>query len=191
MKQKAEEVAAGPGSLDNRVLLWFEHALYVTNSLGKLLRKTGLLFRWLLKHRARKMQLEACPRLERQAVLLLWVRAASPATLQAMKQEQLKDLTPLQHKSCKDVLVVQGRAMQGLKKFFHQDSLLILMHESRTAFLILLWAHEQDHDDGHSEGMGTLGQSEEGVWPGGSRQAVYAVGSWKSCWRDRRWQSCL
>ena len=35
--------------------------------------------------------------------------------------------------------------MEGMKTSFHQEFLLILMSKTRVGFMIMMWAHEQDH----------------------------------------------
>ena len=76
---------------------------------------------------------------------MFWIQVASPATIEAYKQGKLKTLTPVVHDVYPDVLVVRGRAMEGMKTFFHQEFLPIIMSKTRTGFMIMLWAHEQDH----------------------------------------------
>ena len=44
------------------------------------------------------------------------------------------------------LIVVSGRAKSGLQKFFGKNYLPVLIGSSRVAFLIMLWAHKQNHD---------------------------------------------
>ena len=146
-KTRSLAIAQGPESLDNDVLRWLQYG-HITNSWDKLLRKTGSLYRWAQIVEARKRapgELYAPARGERDSALMFWIRAASPATQKARADGRLKNLTPLQHDKYPEVLVVKGRAMEGLKTFFHQEFLPIVMAETRVGYLILLWAHEQDH----------------------------------------------
>ena len=41
--------------------------------------------------------------------------------------------------------MVTGRAVSGFQQYFQKDYLPILMSKTRTAFLIMLWAHSVDH----------------------------------------------
>ena len=76
---------------------------------------------------------------------MFWIRVASPATMEAHKQGRLRNLSPLIHDENPDVLVLRGRAMDGLKSFFHSEALPILMSTTRLAYLLMLWAHNKDH----------------------------------------------
>ena len=58
------------------------------------------------------------------------------------KIDELTKLTLWEHEG---MLVVSGRATQGLKHYFGVDYLPVLMSNTRVAELIALWAHEQDH----------------------------------------------
>ena len=55
----------------------------------------------------------------------------------------------LGHLFCKErdgMVVVVGRANQGMQKFFGKEFLPVIVGSSRVAFLIMLWAHMQNHD---------------------------------------------
>ena len=43
------------------------------------------------------------------------------------------------------IKVIQGRAATGMRKFFGQDELPVIMGSTRIAYLIMLDAHCQDH----------------------------------------------
>ena len=68
-----------------------------------------------------------------------------PLTNLAASEGRLKHLNPKQHPSYPDVLVVVGRVSFDVKGVFHDGYLPILMSQSRTAWLIMTWAHNQDH----------------------------------------------
>ena len=44
------------------------------------------------------------------------------------------------------LIVVIGRAKSGLQKIFGKDYLSFLICYSRVAFLVMLWAHKENHD---------------------------------------------
>ena len=44
------------------------------------------------------------------------------------------------------LIVVVGRANTGLQKFYGKDFLPVLMGKSRVSFLLMLWAHNLNHD---------------------------------------------
>ena len=60
-------------------------------------------------------------------------------------REAKKNLTPKRHDVYEDVLVVTGRAVEGMRQHLHVDFLPILMASIRTAQLLTLWAHNRDH----------------------------------------------
>ena len=76
---------------------------------------------------------------------MFWIRAAMPATNHAAAEGKLRHLDPKAHPKYPDVLVVIGRASQGFQSLFHNGFLPILMASARTAWLIMMWAHSQDH----------------------------------------------
>jgi len=112
-----------------------------TNSWEKLLRMTGTLFRWMVKVLQKKGDKIVT---ERELAVKFWVRVAMPATREAKEQGKLKRLTLWEHEN---LLVVSGRAEAGLKKYFGVHFLPVLMASTRTAQLIMLWGHEQDHSN--------------------------------------------
>ena len=44
------------------------------------------------------------------------------------------------------IVVVAGRAKDGLQKFFGKKHLPVIMCVSRVAFLIMFWAHKENHN---------------------------------------------
>ena len=44
-----------------------------------------------------------------------------------------------------DMVVVVGRASKGFKQLFQKEYLHVIMSSTRTAWLIMMWAHSQDH----------------------------------------------
>ena len=68
-----------------------------------------------------------------------------PATNQAGAKGKLRHLTPKKHDIYEDIIVVTGRALEGMKFYLHRDFLPVIMSTTRTAQLITLWAHGRDH----------------------------------------------
>ena len=124
--QERKRSMTGPGSLDNGVLDHFQHG-YITNDWDKLLRKTGILMRWRLK----VMKASPLAGAEQSAAAVFWFRTAMPATWEAGKKGKLKHLTPVQHDEYEDLLVVRGRALEGMKAMYGVDYLPILMANTR------------------------------------------------------------
>ena len=130
----------GPGSRDNHVLKYFDYG-YSTNDWDKLVRKTGMLFRWRAKVLRKKGRLVN----EKDMAEMFWMRVAMPATNLAGSEGKLEHLTPRKHDEYDDVIVVTGRALEGMKHYLHKDYLPVIMSCTRTAQLVILWAHCQDH----------------------------------------------
>lgn len=131
---------SGPGSLNNHVLEHFQHGFCI-NNWEKLLRRTGNLFKWRLVK-------TGCVGLEgamKQAAVEFWIQAAMPATWKAGQRGKLKHLTPEQHPKYKDMLVIKGRATRGLEILYEVDFLPIIMASTRTAELVMQWAHCVDY----------------------------------------------
>ena len=85
----------------------------------------------------------------------------------------------MQHPKYSDMLVVVGRSVSGLKQYFQKDYLPILMSSTRTAWLVMLWAHCEDH-----AGVDvTLQTSLQVAWVVGGRVMARAIK--KSCVRCR------
>ena len=68
-----------------------------------------------------------------------------PETNRAAVQGKLKQLSPRQHCKYPDMLVVVGRAAPGMQSLFQREYLPIIMSTTRTAYLVMLWAHCVDH----------------------------------------------
>ena len=144
LKTQKKEFEKNSRKEENLVLEKYKYG-YKTNSWKKLLQSTGFLFRW-----SQKIKMKTDPSVNTEAWLIdqatmFWMTSASPPTLVAQKTGKLANITPLEHPDYPGVLVVKGRAMTGMKTFFGKDHLVILMAETRVAYLITLWAHEQDH----------------------------------------------
>ena len=73
--------------------------------------------------------------------VMFWLRVAVPATNKAAAEGKLRNLNPKQHFKYPDMLVVVGRAVAGFQNMFQKEFLPILMAKTRTAWLIMLWAH--------------------------------------------------
>ena len=131
---------AGPGSMENDVLKHFKFG-YITNDWEELLRKTAMLFQWRAKVLSKRGQTVS----ERDMAEMFWMRVAMPATNKAGKEGKLKHLTPKKHDVYDDVVVVTGRALEGLQHYLHRDFLPVLMSSTRTAQLVMFWAHDEDH----------------------------------------------
>ena len=136
------KVLGGPGSPDNFVLQHFDYGK-ITNDWDKLIQKTAFLFQWMA--RVQCSELGAVELQAREMAITFWMRVAMPATNEALVKGKLKHLTPMKHAKYQDMLVVVGRASKGFKKLFQRDYLPIIMAATRTAWLIMLWAHGQDH----------------------------------------------
>ena len=61
------------------------------------------------------------------------------------REARLRDLTLVWHHTYPDLLVVRGRGKEGMKRMYGVKFLPILMSSTRTAQMVMLWAHEQDH----------------------------------------------
>ena len=72
----------------------------------------------------------------------LWFLSAMPATNVALKEGRLRELDIRDDNGLK---VIQGRASTGMKKFFGEGTLPVIMASTRVAHLIMLDAHYQDH----------------------------------------------
>jgi len=73
----------------------------------------------------------------------LWFLSTMKETNAAREAGRLKNLCVEE----KDrLIVVTGRAKSGLQKFFGKEYLPVLIGSSRVAFLVMLWAHNQNHD---------------------------------------------
>ena len=139
---RAAEVIQSGG---DRVAEHLQHG-YKTNSWTKLLGVTSRLFQfgancgklpWLPAQSARPGLKSHHAAAERY-----WLLQATPDTLEARDQGKLRTLKTYMEDG---LVMVQGRAKEGLKAAFQRDSLPVLMSHSRVAFLIMLAAHESQH----------------------------------------------
>ena len=78
-------------------------------------------------------------------VMTFWLNVALPATNQAASEGQLTHLYHQQHHKFPDMLLVVWRLLAGLQNLFKKDFLPIIMAKTRTAWIIMVWAHYQDH----------------------------------------------
>ena len=76
---------------------------------------------------------------------VFWMRQAQPATRKAFKEKKLQQLTLWERDG---MVVVSGRAMEGLNHYFGVDHLPVLISSTRVAELIMLHAHASDHGGG-------------------------------------------
>ena len=74
--------------------------------------------------------------------VLYWVKQAIPVTRKAFREKRLQKLTLWEHEG---MLVLSGRAMEGMKKYFGVSLLPVVMAQTRVAELIMLHAHSMDH----------------------------------------------
>ena len=166
----------GPGSLDNPVLEHFQFGKK-TNDWRKLNRSTSYLFKWYVLVFGDKSS--AGMGMAEDMASTFWLRVAMPATNLAASQGKLKHLNPQQHFKYPDMLVVVGRAVAGFQNLFQKDFLPIIMAKTRTAWLVMVWAHCQDH-----AGVDTSFQpSMQVAWIVGGR--TLAKGIKKACVRCR------
>ena len=132
----------GPGSLDNYVVKYFDFGRK-TNDWEKLVKKTSFLFKWLAGVQCGGDQ--SSDLIAREMAVTFWMRVAMPATNKAAAAGKLKHLSPMQHSRYPDMLVVVGRVSQGFQSLFQKEYLPILMSSTRTAWLVMVWAHCLDH----------------------------------------------
>ena len=131
----------GPGSKENDVLRQYFKFGNITNDWEKLLRKTAVLFQW----RVRMLKKKGVAVTGRDMAEMFWMRVAMPATNKAGTEGKLKHLTPKRHDVYGDVVVVTGRALEGMKHYLQRDFLPVIMSSTRSAQLVTLWAHTRDH----------------------------------------------
>ena len=111
---------------------------YITNSWETLLSKTQALLVWY--HQYKYQVSEAASTLSHAK--RLWYLSAMKETCVALDKGKLRELDVQDDKGLK---VVVGRAKKGLKTFFGQNSLPIIMGHTRVAYLLMLYSHCQDH----------------------------------------------
>ena len=73
----------------------------------------------------------------------LWFKQSMVDTQNAIREGKLKSL-PVEEKD--GLIVVKGRASKGMSKILGKEYLPVITKQSRVAFLIMLWAHKQNHD---------------------------------------------
>ena len=166
----------GPGSVENEILAKFDYGK-CTNNWEKLVRSTSYLFMWFVKmYTPEGLSVGG---VARDMAITFWLRVAMPASNKAAAEGKLKHLSPMQHPKYGDMLVVVGRSVRGLRQYFQQEFLPILMASTRVAWLIILWAHNTDH-----AGVDvTLQTSLQVAWIVGGRIVARALK--KSCVRCR------
>ena len=135
--------AGGPGCGDNYVLEHFDHGRK-TNDWEKLIRSTSFLFLWVARIKV-DGEFQLVDLKARDMATIFWIRVAMPATNKAAMEGKLKHLSPKQHGLYPDMLVVVGRAAAGMQHHFQKEYLPIIMAKTRTAWMIMLWSHCQDH----------------------------------------------
>ena len=156
--QVVEPSLLGPEEPNNPIRLLFQDGK-ITNSWTVLLRRTGLLFRWLTTSIWRTQGVCVS---ERDLATTFWLRSAMLATREALKQGKLKKLTTWEHEG---LVVVTGRAEQGLKHYYGVQNLPVIMASTRVGFLIMLHSHEEDHSNRDT----TLATSAQYAWIVGGR----------------------
>jgi hypothetical protein len=94
-----------------------------------------VLFQW----RTRVLEKKGVAVAGRDMAEMFWMRVAMPATNKAGTEGKLKHLTPKRHNVYGDVVVVTGRALEGMKHYLQKDFLPVIMSSTRTAQLVTLW----------------------------------------------------
>ena len=139
MFTKVAENMMGPEHTDNPIVKKFLGG-HITNDWRVLLRKTMVYFQWMarvVRNRTGDQTMSAY-----HMAMLFWIKQAMPATRQAFKDKKLERLTLWEKDG---MLVVSGRAMEGLKHYFGVDHLPVLMASCRVGELIMMDAHNSDH----------------------------------------------
>ena len=111
---------------------------YFTNDWERLIERTLIFLSPFLHKRGVRDEAAKLDIAER-----VWFRDAMKDTRNAAEHGKLKSLF------CEErdgMVVVVGRANHGLQKLFGKDFLPVLIGSSRVAFLIMLWAHKENHD---------------------------------------------
>ena len=111
-----------------------------TNYWSKLLRVTQNLLHWYNKVHVPDFTNANTL----QHAMRLWYLSVMPETNTALEKGRLKDLNVRDENGIK---VVQGRAPSGMRHFFGQDRLPVIMGSTRVAYLVMLDAHNRDHCD--------------------------------------------
>ena len=144
-----------------------------TNEWSKLIRRTQNLLKWYYTALA--------PELVSSDVLQhakrLWFLAVMPETKTAWEAGRLKELNVKENND--GIITVEGRASVGMRQFFGQSSLPVIMGSTRVAYLIMLDAHNQDHAGKDI----TLATSRHTAWIVNARKLANQV--CKNCLRCR------
>ena len=109
-----------------------------TNDWEKLIQRTRVLFILFLQRRG---ILDNAKRLE--IAEILWIKQSMIDTQNAVKEGKLKSLLV---EEIEGLIVVKGRATKGMSKILGKEYLPVIMKQSRVAYLIMLWAHNKNHD---------------------------------------------
>lgn len=129
----------GPEHPDNEIVKKFQGG-HVTNEWEVLLKRTSVYFYWsskMTKNESGEKQLTAF-----DMAKYFWIRVAMSDTRKAHAEGKLRKLTLWEKDG---MLVVSGRAEEGLKLYFGEGHLPVLMSGARVSNLIMLWAHTRDH----------------------------------------------
>ena len=113
---------------------------YITNEWQKLLRMTAVFFRWIAKIAQKKTGDNTIS--AHHMAVLFWIKQAMVETRKAFSEKKLQKLSLWEHEG---MLVVSGRAMEGLQYHFGASYLPVLMSTTRVAELIMLDSHTKDH----------------------------------------------
>ena len=109
-----------------------------TNDWNKIIRLTQNLLKWFyIVHVPNFPATDILQHARR-----LWFLSVMSDTVDALKAGRLKELDI---KDDNGIQVIQGRASSGMRKFFGQGTLPVIMGSTRIAYLIMLDAHNQDH----------------------------------------------
>ena len=73
----------------------------------------------------------------------VWFRQAMEDTRLAVSEGKLKSLCVEERDG---LIVVVGRARTGMQNLLGKEYLPVLMRKSRVTFLVMLWAHKENHD---------------------------------------------
>ena len=152
---------------------------YSTNSWETLLTKTQVLLTWRNKVK-NDGALVASQTLDQAKNL--WYLTSMKETQEAIDAGKLRDLDIRDSNGLK---VVVGRAKAGLQKFFGKDSLPVIMGSTRVAYLVMLWAHCQDHCGKDI----TMATARHEVWIVHANKLAKQIT--KSCIRCRFLRKCL
>ena len=135
MSTEVEGKELGPEHPDNPIVKRFLGG-HITNSWRVLLKKTMVYFprvAKILRNRTGDESISAY-----HLAMKFWFKQAMPATWKAFNDRKLDKLTVWEKDG---MLMVTGRAMEGLKHYFGVDYLPVLKSSSRLAELILMKAH--------------------------------------------------